>query len=88
MFREVISQTKKKGSCCLVFLRVYLRLLRTRAAATTIAMITTAAMAMYNVIGGASLLGGGAVVPEGDGDTDGDADAAVTPSCVSAVELQ
>ena len=50
-----------------------MRLLKTSAAAATATMITTAATAMYNVIDGASLLGGGAT--EGDTVTEGDAEA-------------
>ena len=58
--------------------RVYLRLLKTSAAAATATMITAAATAMYSVIDGASLLGGGATegdtVTEGETELDGEGD--------------
>ena len=60
---------------------VYLRLLRTSAAATTAIIATAAAMAMYSIIeGAASVLGGGATdgdeVTEavGDAEIEGDVD--------------
>ena len=50
-----------------------MRLLRTSAATMTATMITAAATAMYSVIDGASLLGGGAT--EGEEVTEGDTEA-------------
>ena len=55
-----------------MFLEIYLRLLRTSATATTTVIMAATAIAMYSVIDGASLLGGGAteadVVGEGEAD--------------------
>ena len=56
-----------------VLFEVYLRLLRTNAAMATATMITAAAAAIYNVMDGVSLLGGGAT--EGEAGTDGNAEA-------------
>ena len=68
----VVNEKKKREDCCFEFLGAYLRLLNKIAADITAIMTTATAIAMYSVVGGASLLGGGATVGEavieGEGD--------------------
>ena len=63
MFLTIRYPKEKRKRVC--YLWIYLRLLRTSTAAAATIMITAAPIAMY-VVAGEPLVGGGAVVEEGE----------------------